>query len=203
MLDAVVRPLKDLALAPLTRVAARVHPNAITVAALLAGMACAGAAATGSFGLALGFWALNRVLDGLDGTVARRADRQTDLGGYLDLVFDFVVYAAIPLGIAVAVDSTQPGAWPAAAVLLACFYINAASWMVLAAVLEKRSRNRDAGLQTSIVMPEGLIAGTETVLFYTAFLLLPSRASTLFLVMAGLVLITAGQRVVMALRSIS
>ena len=39
---------------------------------------------------------LNRLLDGLDGAVARAAGG-TDLGGFLDITMDFLVYSAIPL----------------------------------------------------------------------------------------------------------
>ena len=44
---------------------------------------------------------LNRVADGLDGAVARSTG-QTDFGGYLDLVVDFIFYSAIPLAFAIA-----------------------------------------------------------------------------------------------------
>lgn len=36
---------------------------------------------------------------GIDGLVARVSGQQTDFGGYLDILCDFVVYAAIPIGL--------------------------------------------------------------------------------------------------------
>lgn len=40
-----------------------------------------------------------RVLDGLDGVVARQRNKQTDFGGYLDIVLDFTVYSIIPVAL--------------------------------------------------------------------------------------------------------
>jgi hypothetical protein len=47
-------------------------------------------------------------------------------------------------------------------------------------------------------MPSGLIEGAETIIFYTLFLLLPGALVPLFWLMAALVLLTAGQRMVWA-----
>ena len=206
MLDRVARPLKDRALAPLVAAASPLHPSLLTALALAAGLTAAAAAAAGAFAVALGAWLLSRIMDGLDGPVARRRGQQSDLGGYLDIVSDFIVYAAVPLGIAAGIADRDIVAWPAAAFLLASFYINAVSWLYLAAILEKRAARgsvTDAPpvhrvQPTAIVMPEGLIAGTETVLFYCAFLLLPEQAPLLFTLMAVLVLGTALQRIATA-----
>jgi phosphatidylglycerophosphate synthase len=192
MLDAALRPLKDAALRPLARAAGSLNPLVISVAGLLAGLTCAAAAALGAFGPALLAWALNRLLDGLDGPVARTQGRESDLGGFIDIMFDFMVYAAVPLGIAAGLSPRGIDAWPATALLLASFYINAASWLFLAALIEKRAAA--APRSTAILMPEGLIAGTETLLFFSVFLLFPAAAPRLFTVMAVLVLVTALQR---------
>ena len=73
-------------------------PNLISLVALVFGLGAAIAAARAEWGLGLALWLANRVTDGLDGTVARVAERQSDFGGYLDILLDFVVYAAIPVG---------------------------------------------------------------------------------------------------------
>lgn len=101
MLDDLLRPLKDRAFAPVARgLGGRVHPNAVSGAALLAGLAAAYWCAVGNLRAGLIWWTLNRLLDGLDGVVARVNGSPSDFGGYLDIVFDFVGYAAIPLGLA-------------------------------------------------------------------------------------------------------
>jgi phosphatidylglycerophosphate synthase len=144
---------------------------------------------------------MGRILDGLDGTLARITGQQSDLGAYLDIVLDHVVYVAVPLGLALAAGT--PAASMALALLLASFYINGASWMYLAALLEKRSAGAAArGELTTVTMPSGLVEGAETVVLYSLFLLMPGALVPLFWLMAGLVLLTAGQRVVWATRQL-
>jgi phosphatidylglycerophosphate synthase len=202
MLDEKLRKLKDRWLRPLVGVAGRLSPNAITLLALAVGLAAAGAAAQQLYGLGLALWAINRILDGLDGAVARGTGRQTDFGGYLDIVADFVVYAAVPIGLFLGLATVELGA--SLALLLASFYVNGASWMYLAAILEKRSAGAGArGDLTTVAMPAGLIGGTETVLFYTAFFLWPSAARWLFLLMAALVLVGVVQRLAWARRHLA
>ena len=201
MLDAIVRPLKDAALAPLAVAAARVSPHLITLGALACGLGAAGAAAAGAFRAALLLWIANRVLDGLDGTVARRTGRQSDAGGYLDIVADFLVYAAVPLGTAAGLAAAGTDVWAETAFLLGSFYVNAATWLYLSALFEKRRTGAQAThVQTSVTMPEGLIEGTETALFFGVFLLLPSQVPLLFPIMAMLVLLAAGQRFLAGVR---
>ncbi len=200
MIDKVLRVPKEQVLAPLAaRTLRTVHPTTITVVAWSVGLIAAVAAWQAAYGWALVCWLLNRVLDGLDGTMARQQGRQSDLGGYLDIVLDTVVYAALPLGLALAANT--PLGYLSLALLLGSFYINGASWMYLAALLEKRQSGAAAqGELTTVTMPSGLIEGTETVIFYTLFLLFPTALVPLFALMALLVLITAAQRLVWAAR---
>ncbi|NJN17299.1 MAG: CDP-alcohol phosphatidyltransferase family protein [Oscillochloris sp.] len=199
MIDKLLRVPKEYVLTPLAAALRPVHPNVITVAACGLGLACGLAAAQGMAGLAIGLWAVNRVLDGLDGTLARMHNKQSDFGAYLDIVLDHLVYAAVPLGLAIAAGTT--GVYLALAGLLISFYVNGATWMYLAALLEKRARGATAsGEMTSVTMPGGLIEGAETVVFYTLFLLFPGILGPLFWLMAALTLLTATQRVVWAAR---
>ena len=198
MFDEILRRLKDRWLAPLARLLGPVNPNLVTCAAFLAGLGCAAAAAAQRDSLALLLWLLNRILDGLDGAVARLHSRQSDFGGYLDLVLDFAVYAAIPLGIVVG----QPDAanWWALGLLLASFLVNAPSWMVLSAILERRNADDADQRLTTIAMPPGLVAGTETIIFFSLFLLFPSHVAWLFTTMAVLVFGNVVLRLVWAWR---
>ncbi|MEN9934156.1 MAG: hypothetical protein RLZZ387_735 [Chloroflexota bacterium] len=202
MVDKVLREPKELILSALARgPISHVHPVTVTVLAAAVGLGAAVAGWQGMHGAALVLWMLNRVLDGFDGTLARVSGRQSDLGAYLDIVFDHVVYAAIVLGLALAAGTTD--ALLAVGVLLASFYINGATWMYLAALMEKRRAGAGArGELTSVTMPSGLIEGAETIVFYTLFLLLPGALVPLFWLMAVLVFITAGQRVAWAARQL-
>ena len=200
MIDPVLRPIKERLLAPVARaIGPRLSPLAVTLAGLVAGLGSAALVARAAYGAGLVCWLLNRLLDGLDGTLARTHGAQSDFGGYVDIVLDFVVYAAIPIAFVVAAPTE--GTSLAALVLLASFYVNAASWMYLAAILERRdagARSRDE--LTTITMPEGLVGGTETVLLYVTFFVWPERAVLLFCLMSALVLATVCQRIAWAAR---
>ena len=202
MFDQVFRAFKDWLLAPLARVVGpRLSPNVISVIAFVAGLGAAGAVLGDRNSLALALWIANRILDGFDGTQARVHHTQSDFGGYLDIVFDFVVYAAIPLSIAMT-DRTA-GIPVAVAVLLATFFVNGASWMYLAAILERRQAGAEAhGELTTITMPPGIVAGAETVVFYSLFLAIPRFRVTLIFVMATLVSANVVQRLWWARRRI-
>ncbi|MFQ3614210.1 MAG: CDP-alcohol phosphatidyltransferase family protein, partial [Cyanobacteriota bacterium] len=87
MLDKVLRQWKERLLAPLLGTPLQqVHPLAITLAGFTVGLGSGTAAALGAYGWGLGLWLLNRLMDGLDGTLARLQRRQSDLGGYLDML---------------------------------------------------------------------------------------------------------------------
>lgn len=200
MFDVMLRPVKERVLAPAAlAVGQRIHPMTVTIAGFVLGIAAAVFAARGATGTALSLWLGNRILDGFDGTLARTQGRQSDFGGYLDIVVDFAVYAAIPLGLVVSAPNFL--ILGAALVMIASFYVNAASWMYLAAILERRavgaiSRNE----LTTVTMPEGLVGGTETIIFYTLFFAMPQWLLPLFAALSGLVLITIMQRLAWAAR---
>ena len=198
MIDKVLREPKEFLLRPFVQGPVRhVHPVVVTLLAGGGGVAAAVATWQAAYVPALLLWALNRVLDGLDGTLARITHQQSDLGGYLDIVLDHVVYTAVPFGLALAVNTAA--AYLALALLLASFYINGASWMYLAALLEKRGAGAAAQSEmTTVTMPTGLIEGAETVVLFTLFLVFPGALVPLFCVMAALVMITATQRLVWA-----
>lgn len=188
MLDHTLRPFKDRILVPVARpMGLHVSPSTVTLLALGAGLVAAALLLKQEYGMALVFWITSRVLDGLDGTIARTHARQSDFGGYLDILSDFVVYAAIPIALVLGRPLT-PATLIALSVLLGVFYVNAASWMYLSAILEKRSAGAlSRNEQTAVAMPIGLVGGSETIGFYCAFILAPAHAVPLFGAFAALV----------------
>jgi phosphatidylglycerophosphate synthase len=201
MLDHVLRPIKDRLLIPLAGpVGIRLSPGGVTGLAVAMGLLAAALALTQRYEAALAAWLLNRLLDGLDGTVARVHARQSDVGAYLDIIGDFLVYAAVPVALVLG-RPLSVTVLLALAALLGSFYVNAVSWLYLAALLEKRAAGATArGEQTSVTMPEGVIGGTETIAFYAVFLLMPEYLVPLFGSMAVLTGVSAAQRVFWAVR---
>ena len=202
MFDTSLRGFKERITTPVARIIGRrIHPTAITVAAAPVGLAAAVAAGAGAYGIALTLWLCNRALDGIDGTVARLTGAQSDLGGYLDLLLDVVVYSAVP--IALALQRGERGLLLVVTVLLALYYVNITSWLYLSALIEKRKHPLpDNGTLTSIAMPAGLVEGSETLVVYSLALLPPQHAVLLFAVMGGAIAVGIAQRIRWAMRNL-
>ena len=169
--------------------AAGIPATALTALGWVVGVAACVATASSSWRLALVLWLANRLLDGLDGAVARVAG-PTERGGFLDIVADFSIYCGFVVAIAVAV----PSARLACTVLLATYYVSGAALLALSSLLERR-RHRAAGDGRSLRFVGGLAEGTETVLVYVAFLLFPRHAETIAWLFAAAVAVTAIQRI--------
>lgn len=196
MLDRFLRPLIDPPLNRLGRglAGAGIGANAVTLAGLLLGLGAALAIAWGAPLVGLGLILASRLADGLDGAVAR-ATRLSDLGGFLDIVADFVFYAAVPLGFVLA----DPGANAlAGAALIASFYVNAATFLGYAILAAKRDLSTEARGRKSWYHAGGLLEGSETIAFFLAFCLWPGAFAALAWVFAALTLITAAGRVAQA-----
>lgn len=198
MLDSNLRHLIDRPLNRLGRgLAARgVTADGLTVCGFGLGFAAAGAIIAGAFGLALVLFLAGRCLDGLDGAVAR-ATSKTDRGGYLDIVLDFAVYAAVPLAFAVA--DPAPHALPAA-VLLAAIVLNGSAFLAFALMAERRGLTSTAQGDKSLYFLAGLAEGTETIAVYAAMCLWPSWFAGLAYAFAALCGVSGVARIAVAWR---
>ena len=196
MLDSSMRRLIDPPLNRLGALVARtgIGANAVTLAGLAVGLAAAGAIAFGAVGAGLALLLLSRLLDGLDGAVAR-ATRKTDFGGFLDIVADFAFYGAIPLGFA-ALDP-QANALPAA-FLAVSFYVNGGSLLGYAVLAERHGHRTEARGSKSLYFSGGLLEGTETIGFFVAFCLWPGLFPLLAVLFGAATFVTALGRVILA-----
>jgi phosphatidylglycerophosphate synthase len=198
MLDGRMRQVIDPALNHLGQgLAARgITANEITLFGLFMGLVAAGMIGAGLPGvLALVPLLIGRLADGLDGAVARVTGK-TDFGGYLDIVCDFTFYAAIPMAFALR-DSANA---PAAAFLLAAFYINGASFLGYAVIAEKRGMQSRAQGEKSLYYSAGLLEGTETIAFFVALCLWPEWFRLLAVIFGLLCLATTVARLMLARR---
>lgn len=208
MLD---RPVRALLERPVNALAAAldrpgITPDGLTVAGLVLGLASAVAAALQLWALALVLWLVSRVIDGLDGALARRrrADGRvtsdSEAGGFLDITADFVVYGATVLGVALGATAAFDAPWqPFAAVLLA-YYVNGAAFLAFSSIAERTGRRIDDGRSLSFL---GRIAeGTETIVVHSLWLIVPFWAWQLAVVWAVFVGISAVQRMVAGYRAL-
>lgn len=172
MLDTAARKLIDPPLNALgRRIAARgISADMVTLSGLAIGLLAAAIIAVGAPHLALVPLLVSRLADGLDGAVAR-ATQKTDFGGYLDIACDFLFYGAVPLGFVL----MDPGAnGVAGAFLLTSFYFNGTSFLGYAILAEKHDMETKRQGIKSLYYSNGLLEGTETILFFVLICLLPS-----------------------------
>jgi phosphatidylglycerophosphate synthase len=170
--------------------------DAVTATGFVLGLGAALAIAFGNYGLGLGLILLSRLADGLDGALARQT-RPTDLGGYLDIVLDFIFYGAIPLGFALADPAAN--ALPAA-VLLMSFYANGASFLAFALMAEKRKLVTTARGPKALYFTTGLAEAGETLAVFVLACLVPAWFGILAYGFAALCFLTCFSRIALALR---
>lgn len=166
------------------------RPWVLTGLGWLAGLGACVAVVAEAWKVALVLWLLNRLIDGLDGAVARQLG-PTDLGGFLDIVADFSIYAGFVLAVAIAV----PEARLACVALLVAYYVSGTAFLALSSLLERRRAadlHRD---ERSLRFVGGIAEGTETVIAYALFTLFPEHAEAIAWVFAVAVALTALQRV--------
>jgi phosphatidylglycerophosphate synthase len=188
-IQAAIKPLLTRAARQL--VAAGIGADAITVAGFVVGMAAAVAIALEAYLGGLVLLLASRLMDGLDGAVAR-ATKPTDRGGFLDITLDFVFYASIPLAFALA--NPAQNALPAA-VLLAAFIGTASSFLAFAIVAEKHRLESTAFPDKSFYFLGGLTEATETIAAFAAMCLWPAAFPLIAYGFAVLCAITIAMRI--------
>jgi phosphatidylglycerophosphate synthase len=170
--------------------------NAFSVAGLAVGLAAVPLLAWEHYEMALLVILLNRLIDGLDGAIARHQG-PTAFGGYLDIMCDMGFYAAVPVGFALA--GPDNALW--AALLLASFVCTASSFLGRAVLAVQRGESDDGARgRKSFFHAAGLVEGTETIIAFVLFCLFPTAFPWLAGLFAGLCFWTAAARVVDAKR---
>ncbi|MBZ0330609.1 CDP-alcohol phosphatidyltransferase family protein [Halomonas sp. ANAO-440] len=206
MLDRWTMPLAQ---GPLNRLAARlarrrIRPDQVTLWAFLVGMLALPLLILEWYLPALVVILLNRLGDGLDGALARMTGQESDAGGFLDIGLDFVFYAAVVLGFAVADPEANA---LAAAFLLFAFIGTGTSFLAFAIMATRHGLERPRFQQKAFYYLHGLTEGTETVLAFVLFCLFPTHFALLATLFAMACLVTTatrlwgGYRTLVALRS--
>lgn len=193
MLDRWTMPLTQR---PLTAIALHlahrgVTPDQVTLVAFGVGLLALPLLAFESYGLALVAIVLNRAGDGLDGALARHVGQPTDSGGFLDIGLDFVFYAAVVLGFALA--DPERNALPAA-VLLFAFIGTGTSFLAFAIMAARHDLSRPRFQRKAFYYLHGLTEGTETVVALVVFCVWPGAFPALALVFAIACMITTATR---------
>lgn len=195
MFDGSIRRVIDPPLDRLGAALARagVSADAVTVTAFLLGAAGWAALAVTSYWIALLFILASRLADGLDGAVARRT-QATDLGGYLDIVLDFLFYAGVPFFFAIG----QPDDALPAAFLVFSFVGTGSSFLAFAALAARRGLTTTARGHKSIYYLGGLTEGGETIGLFVLICLFPEWFTVFAWTFGGLCWLTTAGRIAAA-----
>lgn len=188
-LQTAIKPVLSRAAQGLVRLG--IAADTITVTGFVIGMAAAVAIVFENYLVGLTLLLLSRLMDGLDGAVAR-ATQPTDRGGFLDITLDFLFYASIPLAFAIAHPAHN--ALPAA-VLLAAFIGTGSSFLAFAVIAEKHQMPSTAVPDKRFYFLGGLTEATETLIAFAAMCLWPQWFPQLAYGFAVLCAITIAMRI--------
>jgi phosphatidylglycerophosphate synthase len=157
----------------------KLNPNLISFVGFMFGIAAFALVLVDYKIVALLLFLINRILDGIDGTVARRQHKETEFGKILDLYFDFIIYALIPIGVAIHTGKKED-------LIVCCFLIT--SFYINAGTQTTAGSPREQSLKRKNFI---LIEGFETIVFIVFILLFPNLFFITSLIFAGLVFCTS------------
>ena len=172
-------------------------PNQITIIGFFFGIVMCFLIFIHSYLLAILFLFINRLCDGLDGVMARQTS-PSPLGAYLDIILDFIIYAAFVL-----VFSLQNEINLLTGVFLLFSYICTGTTFLTQAIIQPQldysQQDHDDvkdEIPKSFIYASGLIEGSETIFFMFICLILPKAFPILGFLFGMLCLITAIARVI-------
>lgn len=168
-----IKPVLNWLAAKLDR--PEITPDRITVAGFGVGALSLPLLALNFYGAALGVILLNRLMDGLDGALAR-CRGLSDAGGFLDIALDFLFYALVPFGFILAAPAANA---VAGAFLLMSFIGTGSSFLAFATQAEKYRLTNPDYPHKSFYYLGGLTEGSETIAVFTAMALFPASFSAL------------------------
>lgn len=208
MLDARLRPLIDKPLNAIARAlsGSGITPNMVTGFGFFLGLLAAASLAFKLDYAALVLILASRIMDGLDGAVARHTiprsrhpgakSQESDLGGYYDIVSDFLFYSGIILAFAIG----RPEHALMAAFLIFCFVGTGSSFLAYAIIAAKQNRNHEQQGKKSFYYLTGITEGSETIFVLCLICVFPAWFPQISAIFGGLCLMTTLGRVLQARR---
>lgn len=170
---------------------AGITADQVTLFGFMLGLMCFPALALQEYNIALVFILLNRILDAVDGAVAR-IQGITDSGGFLDITLDFLFYSLVPFGFVVADPSANA---VAGAFLIFSFIGTGSSFLAFAIMAGKRNIENPVYQHKSLYYMGGLTEGTETIGCFILLCLFPTYFATIAYTFAALCWITTTTRI--------
>jgi phosphatidylglycerophosphate synthase len=189
------RRFAGVAAAPVARMArSGITPDALTWTGFGVALVAAWLVARGQPLLGIAVWLVSRIIDGVDGLLAREANRTTLYGGYLDITLDMGAYSAMAVGFAASMPELQ-GRW---GLVLVGYVLAITTTLALSSLAERA--DRQLGGNRSLQFTPGLAEAGETTAVYVAIAVLPVCARWILDLYIVLLALTAIQRTVLAKR---
>ncbi|MBX7198415.1 MAG: CDP-alcohol phosphatidyltransferase family protein [Rhodospirillaceae bacterium] len=161
----------------------------VTLGGFAAAVLCATAVAYGYYVIGLLFLIVNRIADGLDGTLARMT-QPTDFGAYLDMVLDFVAFTAIAASFA----AGRPEHAIPAVVVAASLMGLASTFLGFAVVAATRGLIPDMQSKP-FNLAGGIVETSEITVFLLVVLVSPDLFPTAAWVFSAACWVTMAQRI--------
>ena len=176
-----------------------ISPNHMTLIGFSFGLLMCLSIIIDQYLMAIFFLFLNRLSDGLDGTMAR-LQIPTPLGGYLDIVLDFLIYGGFVLSFGI----TEQNNILLSMVLLFCYIGTGSTFLAKAAILPSlTNQSLNEEIPKSFHYAVGLVEGTETIVFMVLCLLFPNLFIYFSFIFIILCLITIVFRIIVCYKELS
>jgi phosphatidylglycerophosphate synthase len=192
MLDPYIRPLIDLPLGLIAKkiITYNISPNSITLVGFIMGIISMILISITQYNLAILFFCLNRLCDGLDGAVARQTSL-SDFGGFIDIVCDFIIYSGIVFAFGIA----NKDLLFYSSFLVFSFIGPITSFLAYAIIASKRKINTELRGKKSFYYLGGICEGTETATVLILLCLFPQYFNIISIIFGILCWITTIGRV--------
>ncbi len=173
-----------------------VSPNAVSVFGAACGVASGVLVARGYVSIGIGLWLFGRLLDALDGILARESGSASAFGGYLDITLDMAAYSAMLLGFAV-IHPEGGIVWD---VVLMGYILVTTTTLALSSLIEKQNARVLPGNNRSLQFTPGFAEAGETTAVYVLLAAFSGWATAIAWVWAALCFATVVQRTLLARR---
>ncbi len=171
-----------------------ISANTVTVAGFIIGLLAINFLAMNMFGYALLCILINRACDALDGAIAKYAGK-TDFGVFLDAALDYMFYAGVIFGFALA---NPPQNAVAAVFLMFGFIAAAASLLSYAIIAYKNNAPQQPEIGTSPFYLGGIAQGSETFAALIILCIVPNLFMPIAIILGCLSLVKAFSVIVTA-----
>ncbi len=152
-----------------------------------------------NYNLAIIFLLLNRSFDGLDGVVARLST-PTPLGGFLDIVFDFIIYSGFVLAFGLSSDDNTL----VSMILIFSFICTGTTFLAKSAINSSMKLRLNATeIPKSFYYSQGIVEGFETTIYMLLCLIFPKLYIFFSIIFIIMCLITTFSRVVVTYKELS